>query len=146
MAIAAFSLGDIRIGQTASFETEVNAADLDRFAALTGDVNPLHMDSEFARRRGFEDRVVHGALLAGLVSRLVGVHLPGRDCLMHALQMKFNAPTRVGSRIRVTGVVDQVSEAARAVVLKVSIVDAASAAALASGKVNLGFTEDLRNG
>jgi acyl dehydratase len=60
------TLDDITEGQEASFRTTIDRAAVETFAALTGDINPLHVDDGFARRRGFDRRVVHGALLGGM--------------------------------------------------------------------------------
>jgi 3-hydroxybutyryl-CoA dehydratase len=141
-SIAAMQFIDLRVGQGAGFEVLVRASDVDRFAELSGDVNPLHTDAAFARGRGHADRVVHGAFLSALVSRLVGVHLPGRNCLLHSMNLQFRSPLLVGARVRVEGVVDQLSEAVQAAVLKVSVTDLADGRQVASGKVHLGFTSE----
>ncbi len=139
---AQFGLDDLQIGQEAAFEVEITAIDIDRFAALSGDASPLHLDEDFARARGFGGRVVHGAHLAALVSRLVGMDLPGRDCLLHGLSLQFRAPVLAGTRVRVTGVIDQLSAAVEAAVIRVTLTDGTDGRILASGKVNLGFTRE----
>jgi 3-hydroxybutyryl-CoA dehydratase len=142
-SIAAMRFADLAVGQSAGFDVLVSAADIDRFAELSGDVNPLHTDASFARSRGHADRVVHGAFLSALVSRLAGVHLPGRDCLIHSMGLEFRSPLTVGARIRVEGVVDQLSEAVQAAVLKVCVTDLADGRQVATGKVRLGFTSEI---
>lgn len=137
----ALSLDDLTIGREYSFEVIVEDTDIDHFADLSGDRSPLHMDDAFARERGFRGRVVHGAYLVGLASRMLGMHLPGENCLLQTMQMKFAAPTYSGTLVRLTGVVDQISEAARAVVVKLSVADAVSGGILASGKASIGFTD-----
>ena len=143
--IATLTLADLEEGQSAEFEAEISQDDIDRFASVSGDISPLHMSTDFACSRGFHRRVVHGALLGGLVSRLVGVYLPGRDCLLHSMQMKFLAPTYAGTRVRVTGTVDQLSEAANAMVVKVSIIDTQTEVVLATSTVRIGFTKEKRD-
>ena len=140
------TFADLSLGQRADFEVEVSPHDLDRFAELSGDTSALHMDREFARQRGFPDRVVHGAYLAALVSRLVGVHLPGQNCLLHGLSLQFKSAVAVGVRVRVEGVVDQLSAAVEVAVLKVSITDVATGSTVATAKVQLGFTRDQPGG
>lgn len=137
---AILSLRDLTAGWEYSFEVIVEDTDIDRFADLSGDRSPLHMDSAFAQARGFRGRVVHGAYLVGLASRMLGMHLPGENCLLQTMQMKFAAPTYSGTRVRLIGVVDQISEAAQAVVVKLSVADAISGGILASGKASIGFT------
>ena len=139
-APARMGFSDLSIGQQASFEAVVSESDLDRFIELSGDVNPLHCDRDFARARGFGDRVVHGAYLSALVSRLVGVHLPGENCILQSMSLQFRSPLQVASRVRVEGAVDQLSEAVQAAVLKVSVTALEDGRTVASGKVHLGFT------
>jgi len=131
---------EIQEGQEYAFEAVISAVDIDTFAKLVGDENPLHVETHFARRRGFDDRVVHGAFLCGLVSRLVGMYLPGRDCIIHEMRLKFPAPAYVGDRVVVRGIVQQQSEGAHAIVVRVTVSRHATARVLASGKVIVGFT------
>lgn len=138
--VSRFTFDDLRIGQEAAFEAEVNEADIDRFAAVSGDVSPLHVDTGFARSRGFGGRVAHGAYLTALVSRLVGVHLPGENCLLQSVSMQFRRPVLAGSRVEVRGVVDQLSEAVRTAVLKVTVRDAGTGEVAATGKATVGLT------
>lgn len=142
MSAAGMGFADLSLGQQASFEATVSARDVDRFIELSGDTNPLHRDADFARARGFEGRVVHGAYLCALVSRLVGVHLPGDNAVVHSIALEFRSPLIVDSPVRVTGSVDQLSEAVGAAVLKVSVTALEDGRTLATGKVRLGFTSE----
>jgi acyl dehydratase len=144
MAVAAFRLDDLELGQQAAFETVISAADIDAFAALSGDASPLHVDRDFAKARGFDDRVVHGAYLVALASRLVGMYLPGRDALLLAMNVSFASPVLVGTRVTVTGTVDQISDGVRSVVLKIRVLDTDSRATLARMKATVGFTDGGR--
>src|ERR1022692_3467354 len=112
--VAQLTISDIFEGQSFCFDTTFPEKMIDAFAALTGDISPLHMDGNFAKQRGFNDRVVHGLLLGGLVSRLVGVYLPGRDCLLHSISMKYLAPVYANEIVRVNGTVEQISIATKA--------------------------------
>ena len=142
VSVANLSIAEICEGQSFSFDTAVSAKMIDNFADLTGDVSPLHMDSNFAGQRGFTSRVVHGALLAGLVSRLIGVHLPGRDCLLHSMNLKYPAPCYAEDTVRITGTVEQVSASARAMTIQVIILNLSSQVIVAKGKVTVGFTSE----
>jgi len=73
------------------------------FADLSGDKNPLHVSPEHAAQFGFPDRVAHGMLLGGLVSQLVGEHLPGGDVLLLSVKMDFHQPTHAGDELMVRG-------------------------------------------
>lgn len=140
--VAKLAFAEIVEGQSFSFDTTFSEKMIDAFSVLTGDISPLHMDRDFARQRGFHDRVVHGALLGGLVSRLVGVHLPGRNCLLHGMTMKYHSPVYAGDTVRVTGTVEQVSIAAKAMTIQVAILNIASQLIVAKGKATVGFTEN----
>jgi len=72
----------------------VNVTDNDRisFADLSGDHNPLHVDVNYAKNTDFKRCVLHGAFSAGLVSRMAGMYLPGVECLLHDLELKFINP------------------------------------------------------
>lgn len=139
-SVSRFGFDDLRLGQEAAFEAAVSEADIDRFAAVSGDVSPLHVDAGFARSRGFAGRVAHGAYLTALASRLVGVHLPGENCLLQSLAMQFRRPVLAGSRVEVRGVVDQLSESVRTAVIRVTVRDAATGVVAATGKATVGLT------
>lgn len=139
--IAEFAITDFAEGQSFSFEASLTDKMIDDFAALTGDISSLHMDLDFAQQRGFNHRVVHGQLLGGLASRLVGVHLPGKNCLLHSISMKFLAPVYANETVRVTGTVEQVSIATKAMTVQISILNTLSNSVVAKGKATLGFTE-----
>ena len=138
------TLDDITEGQETSFRTTIDRASVEAFAALTGDINPLHMDDGFAVSRGFERRVVHGALLGGYVSRLVGVFLPGRNCLLQSIRLKFLKPAYVGDEIEVMAIVTQVSRAVAVMVVDVAINRVADGERLATGSVQAGFTSERK--
>ncbi|MDR3537994.1 MAG: MaoC/PaaZ C-terminal domain-containing protein [Acetobacteraceae bacterium] len=138
---AALVLEDLSIGQSAAFDAVITGNDIDAFAALSGDTSPLHVDATFARDRGFGDRVAHGAHLVALASRLAGMYLPGRNALLLAVNASFAAPVLPGTRVTVSGVVEQVSDSVRSVVLKLRVVDTDSRATLARGRLTIGFTD-----
>lgn len=138
--VAQLVLHDLEETQSFSIEEELTEELIDRFAAVSGDLSPLHMDAAFAQSRGFSGRVAHGVLLAALVSRVVGMHLPGENALLQTVNLRFVAPAIAGSRVRVTLVVEQISEATRTIVLRVQVAGAASGQLLATGKAHVGFT------
>jgi len=138
--IAAYRIEDIKEGQKFSFTKTIESTEIDSFAGLSGDISPLHMDEAFARARAFKGRVVHGALLAGYLSKMIGVDLPGENCLLQRLDLKFLSPAYIGDMIEISAVADQVSPAMNAVVLNVTIENTASRTTLVKGKIQVGFT------
>jgi len=127
-------------GQSASAVLTVTSADIDAFATLTGDVNPLHMDARFARESGFDRRVAHGMLLCGYVSRIFGMQLPGTRCLIHSVRANFAAPAYEGDTIEVKVTIVQASQALGALVAQFSIVNVATGKQLVRGQAQLGLT------
>lgn len=140
---ASLRYADLVLGQQAAFEARLDGCDIDAFSQLSGDASPLHLDDGFAARRGYAQRVAHGAHLVALASQLAGMHLPGRNCLLLGVAMSFVAPVLAGTAVTVTGTVDQLSEATQAAVLKVTVQESTTGRLLARGRLTLGFTRDV---
>jgi len=87
----------------AAFEIDVTEDSAIEFARLSGDWNPLHTDPSHAANTAYRRPVLHGAFSAGLVSRMAGMYLPGKDCLLHNLDLKFVAPIVPPATLRVSG-------------------------------------------
>ena len=85
------------------FEVEVTAGDAVQFAEWSGDWNPLHTDENYAASSSYHRTILHGAYSAGLFSRMAGMHIPGRECLLHGIKLKFIAPIFPPTRLRVRG-------------------------------------------
>lgn len=100
MRIRELAFDDIAVGDVAELDWQPRAEDIDAFAALSGDHNPLHMDAEYARAHGFADRVVHGLMLGAKVSALVGMLLPGRRCLLLDYSLAHPNPVYAGDPVR----------------------------------------------
>jgi 3-hydroxybutyryl-CoA dehydratase len=92
----------LTLGQTASRSLRITENMLHEYAALTGDVNPLHFDDDFARRTRFGDRIAHGELTTGLLSALVGTELPGPGAAFLGQNYRFTNPVYVGDEITAT--------------------------------------------
>lgn len=138
--ISSLSIHNINEGDTFSFELKITERMIDDFAALTGDVSPLHMDAVFAAGRGFGGRVVHGMLLAGFISRMVGVHFPGENAVLQTANLKFHAPAYPEESFRISATVDQVSRSVGVIVLSVRIDNSRTNEKTASAVLQIGFT------
>ena len=90
---------DLSVGQRASFTKTVTEADLGHFVAITGDVNPLHVDEPFAAGTFFGGRIAHGMLSASLFSTLVGLHLPGIGAIYRSQTLEFLRAVRIGDTL-----------------------------------------------
>lgn len=87
------------IGQEVSIEKEFVESDVMAFSKITGDVNPLHLDSNFARKSRFGAPVVHGMFIAGVISNVVGTRLPGKGSIYLEQNLKFLKPVYVGESV-----------------------------------------------
>ena len=142
--IAKLNLEQIAEGDSFSFAEVLSEDMLDRFAALSQDTSPLHMEKSFAQGRGFAGRVVHGALLVALFSRLVGKFIPGENGLLQSLTAHFLLPAYPGDHVLVKGIVDQVSAATRTIVLKATIETIPGGKILTKAKIQIGFTQEQK--
>ena len=87
---------DLVEGMSASFEKRITDDDIVRFAEVTGDTNPLHLDDDFARESIFGGRIAHGMLTASLFSAILGTRMPGPGCIYMSQSIRFRAPVRPG--------------------------------------------------
>lgn len=111
-------IGDLSVGDRETLDWTVTEEEIDGFAALSGDRNPLHMDAIHARKSGFQDRVAHGYLLGAKVSQLIGMRLPGRRCLLLDQSLSFPNPMFPGDTVRVALEVADIHTELRVVSLK----------------------------
>src|ERR1022692_3576673 len=107
----------IQLGDEGNFSKVITAEDVEAFAKLSGDRNPLHMDDSFAARTHFQRRVVHGMLIANYVSTLIGMRCPGPGALWSQQNFKWLAPVFIGDRIGLTMKVTHKSEGARSLTI-----------------------------
>lgn len=118
-----YKFSDIKIGLEASFSVTIDAFKLYKFLEISNDTNPLHTDSEYAKKKGYSDRVVYGLLTASFYSTLVGVHLPGKYCILHAIDIQFSKPVYIGDNLEISGKVDYINEAYKQIEIKAIIVN-----------------------
>jgi 3-oxoacyl-[acyl-carrier protein] reductase len=110
----------VQPGDEAQCYKTITAEDVDDFARLSGDRNPLHMDESFALRTRFQRRVVHGMLLASYVSTLVGMYCPGPGALWSRQNYRWPAPVFIGDRIHLRLRVTHKSVGSRTLTIEVT--------------------------
>ena len=115
------SFDDISIGQKESFSKKITESMLDEFSKFSGDLNPLHMDDEFAGSSTFGKRIVHGMLLASFFSQLIGMRLPGKNALYFSQTLNFRSPCYINDEIQVEGKVTEKSNSTRIITISTSI-------------------------
>jgi 3-hydroxybutyryl-CoA dehydratase len=99
----------------------IDAEQMRRFAQLSGDLNPLHTDDAFARSKGFDGRVVYGALLVAKVSELIGMRLPGKNSVWVSLSLDFLKPLYVDQPAELEAVVARTSRGTGWVELRLTL-------------------------
>lgn len=107
------------VGQSSSASLTMDAETIDQFASLSGDHNPIHVDSLSASAYGYHKPVAHGALTIALLSRVIGMELPGPGALWLDQNVKWESPVFVGDRIELLATVSEASAAARVLTLDV---------------------------
>lgn len=113
-----YYLEELTIGMTSSFEKTISAKDIEAFAAVTGDTNPVHLDEAYAQTTPFKARIAHGMMSAGLISTVLGTQLPGPGCIYLDQQIKFRAPVFINDTVVATVTVEEINERRGRVSLK----------------------------
>ena len=91
-----YYIDELSIGMSAVFSRRIREADVIKFAEVSGDDNPVHLDEDSARQTNFGGRIVHGILSAGLISAAIAAKLPGPGTIYLKQNLKFCAPVRIG--------------------------------------------------
>ncbi len=87
------------VGKRATWKRRISHGDIELFARITGDRNPLHFDPEFARATRFGGLVAQGGLTTGLFNAVVAMELPGPGSVFLHQEWDYPAPVRVGDEV-----------------------------------------------
>lgn len=98
------------VGDSAEITKTIEQADIDAFASVTGDHNPVHVDEEFAKTTRFGKRIAHGMLTASLISAVLANKLPGEGSVYLGQTLQFVAPVFAGDEITAKVVVKEIRE------------------------------------
>lgn len=93
------AISEIKIGDKAEYTRTVTETDIVIFGGVSGDLNPAHFNEEYAKDTFFKGRIAHGVLIAGYISAVLGMQLPGPGTIYLAQDLKFTAPVRFGDTI-----------------------------------------------
>ena len=93
------TIAELHVGDTAEFQKTISETDVYLYAGITGDLNPAHLNEEYARGTFFKTRIAHGMLIAGLISTILGNKLPGPGTIYTHQSVDFLAPVRFGDTI-----------------------------------------------
>lgn len=111
---------EIKVGDRAVLQRRITGEDIEKFAEVTGDKNPVHLDEEYAKASFFGRRIAHGMLTAGLISNLLGNVLPGPGTVYLRQELKFLAPVYPGDTIEAGVEVLEKNDAKKILRLKTS--------------------------
>jgi phosphate acetyltransferase/phosphate butyryltransferase len=111
---------EIKVGDRASIERTLTASDVQLFAAMSGDINPQHIDPQFAESTRFHGVIAHGMWGAALISAVLGTRLPGPGTIYVGQTLTFHRPVRVGDTLTISVAVASRDEAKRRLVLDCS--------------------------
>jgi len=114
---------EIAVGDHAAIQRTLTAADIQLFAAMSGDINPQHIDAEFAASTRFQGVIAHGMWGGALISAVLGTRLPGPGTVYLGQTLEFHGPIRVGDALTVTVTASSKDEAKHHVVLDCSCVN-----------------------
>ncbi len=109
---------DMSVGMTRELTKQVTDRDIELFAEVSTDRNPVHLDDAYAMDTIFGGRIAHGMLTAGLISAVIGEQLPGHGAVYLGQSLKFLAPVRPGDMVRAVVKVTAIDHAKRRVSLE----------------------------
>ncbi len=113
-----YYLEDLKVGMKTTFSKKVTEADIQQFADVSGDHNPVHLDAEFAKTTIFKERIAHGMLGASFISTAIGTKLPGPGTIYLKQNLSFRAPVKIGDTVTATIEVTEIIAEKRRVMLK----------------------------
>ncbi|MEA3506143.1 MAG: MaoC family dehydratase, partial [Elusimicrobiota bacterium] len=96
---SSLTFSELNIGDREVLKVTVGEDKVDAFAAATGDYNPIHVDADYAAKSQFKRKIVHGVLLTGIISGMLGTKLPGLGTVAREMTAKFTRPAFVGEEL-----------------------------------------------
>ncbi len=109
---------DIKIGNKFSTERKITDELIRKFAEVSGDYNPIHLDEEFAKTTRFGRRIAHGMLSGAFISAVLGNEFKERKIVYLSQTMKFVAPVFIGDTVTASGTVTRIREEKGIVILE----------------------------
>lgn len=117
-----YKLEEIYVGMKEEFSVRITEKMQNDFRKNTGDINPMHSDKNFAKQKGFNDVLVFGMLTASFFSTLVGVYLPGKNCLFQECKdIRFHSPVFIGDTLTILGQVVEIDNRFNRITIKATI-------------------------
>jgi len=117
------NIDELSLGDFAEFVKTVTETDIYLFAGITGDLNPAHINEEYAKTTFFNTRISHGMLQAGFISAVIGTRLPGPGTIYIKQELNFLAPVHIGDTITARVEVADIMKEKNRVTLKTSCIN-----------------------
>ena len=117
LPVGTIVIEDMEIGMSRSVANTITDTDIEMFAEVSLDRNPVHLDDDYAQDTIFGGRIAHGMLTAGLLSAVIGEQLPGHGTVYLGQSLRFTAPVRPGDRVEATVTVLDIDFSRRRVTL-----------------------------
>lgn len=113
-----FYFDELTVGQAVETSRVVGAADIEAFAEVSGDNNPVHLDETYAQTTTFGERIAHGMLSAAYISAILGTKLPGPGAIYLSQSLRFRRPVRIGDLVVARATVTALDDAKGRVTLE----------------------------
>jgi len=138
-----YTYDEITIGQRATYARTVEERDIQLFAVVSGDVNPLHLDADYAAGTRFGERIAHGMLTGAFISAALALELPGPGAIFMEQSLRFRLPVKIGDSITVELEVTEKNDRRQSVTLDCRAVNQDGKAVATGTAVVMAPTEKL---
>lgn len=125
-------------GDKINFDFQIDEAVYNGFISIFKDKNPLHTNKEFAKKKGFENCVMHGNILNGYLSYFVGECLPTKNVIIHSQEINYNSPVYLNDKLFFEAEVSEVHDSVNAIEFKFYFKNALQKK-VAKGKIQIGL-------
>jgi len=105
-----YKINEITLGMTASLTNTITDEDVRKFALISGDTNPVHLDESYAENSRYKKRIAHGLMSSSYFSALFGTELPGEGCVYASQSLSFKRPVYIGDTVEASVTVTRVDE------------------------------------
>jgi 3-hydroxybutyryl-CoA dehydratase len=112
-----YPLHELSVGRMASYRKTLTQDDVILFAACSGDLNPVHLDKEYAATTPFGEPIGHGMWTGALVSAAIATQLPGPGSVYRSQSLNFKHPVKIGDTVTITLTITEIKERLRLVIL-----------------------------
>ena len=111
-------INELVVGQRANYSKTLTEQDVILFAACSGDVNPVHLDKEYAATTPFGEPIGHGMWTGALVSAAIATCLPGPGSVYRSQSLSFKHPVKIGDTVTITLVISEIKERVKLVTIE----------------------------